>query len=443
MKITIAQSVYDQLRVALKEKSESAGVLLGFVDTNDGEVVFKANTLRWVPPEHYRVRLADRMAIRSPGWVPAVRSIANSGGTAAFVHTHPHGSAFFSAADDLVDETLADSFCAITGQSHYVSIVIAGSSADPQAIARWRVGNTSWRRAEVIKILGSRLEFLVHPDIEPGTRWDRQARALARNGNSIISNLHVGLVGGGGTGSPIAEHLLRLGIAKLTIVDPDVVTETTLSRGASAGQAHIGTPKVDVVHWFGEHIGSRTRVRALPGDITDQTTIDQLRTCDVIVGATDNHSSRISLNRFAYESMVPVIDCGVVVSHSSAGQPEVFIRISWLAPGHGCLLCRGRIDPVRARIEAMSEREAKALAGEGYVPSLGEPDPAVVTFAALAGAWASSTLVMRTVGIGQADADETIFDLGGHRVSASRRRSRPGCFCQTVSTGGNTQEPAA
>jgi len=58
--------------------------------------------------------------------------------------------------------------------------------------------------------------------------------------------IRVGIVGVGGIGSVIAEELTHLGVADLTLVDPDVIEVSNLNRVVAATFNDIGQPKVDV-----------------------------------------------------------------------------------------------------------------------------------------------------------------------------------------------------
>ncbi|MEN5081000.1 hypothetical protein ABE438_00810 [Bosea sp. TWI1241] len=58
-------------------------------------------------------------------------------------------------------------------------------------------------------------------------------------------------------------------------------------------------------------------------------------------------------------------------------------RVTVLTPGTPCLLCRGLVDPVRAREEALRRtdpEEFERRKAEAYVSGGGDPAPVVVTF---------------------------------------------------------------
>lgn len=51
--------------------------------------------------------------------------------------------------------------------------------------------------------------------------FDRQIRAFGKDGQKLISQAKIGLVGCGGMGSSCAEQLIRLGVRDVVLIDPD------------------------------------------------------------------------------------------------------------------------------------------------------------------------------------------------------------------------------
>jgi tRNA A37 threonylcarbamoyladenosine dehydratase len=58
----------------------------------------------------------------------------------------------------------------------------------------------------------------------------------------LLSNLNVGIVGAGGTGSALAEQLIRLGIGNLIVIDDDVFKSSNINRvyGSRVATNHSG-----------------------------------------------------------------------------------------------------------------------------------------------------------------------------------------------------------
>src|SRR5207249_1860878 len=59
---------------------------------------------------------------------------------------------------------------------------------------------------------------------------DRQVLAFGTAGQELLGQLRIGIVGLGGTGSAVAVQLVRLGVRKFVLVDPDTFEASNLSR---------------------------------------------------------------------------------------------------------------------------------------------------------------------------------------------------------------------
>lgn len=60
--------------------------------------------------------------------------------------------------------------------------------------------------------------------------FDRQVRAFGKEGQALIMRTKVGVIGVGGTGSPTAEQLVRLGTGDLVLIDPDAFEPSNRTR---------------------------------------------------------------------------------------------------------------------------------------------------------------------------------------------------------------------
>ena len=115
--------------------------------------------------------------------------------------------------------------------------------------------------------------------------------------------------------------------------------------------------------------------------VTLESAAKQLLDADVIFGCTDDNAGRLVLSRVASYLLTPVIDCGVLLSSGSGGQLiGIDGRVTVLAPGAACLVCRNRIDLRQAAAEMLATEEHSQLVKEGYAPALLDPQPAVVAY---------------------------------------------------------------
>lgn len=439
--LAIPEPLWHEVTAWLRDDREVAGVLLARLIDDECGTTILARDLRPAPPESYLDRRPDGLSLRSTGWVPAVRESLDDNAMALFVHTHPRGQAFFSSWDDAVDAELRTAFQELAAVPRYASVVVAGDVATPTIAARLWTGNEY--QALSVRVAGQ------HLTISPGVRlvgesqtFDRQLRALGRDGQHVLHGLTVGVVGAGGTGSPVFEQLVRLGVGSIVVIDDDVVTPSTVARGYGTAVTDIGRPKVEVLRDLAERIGLETEVDAVMGNVRDRKVAESLRHCDIVFCCADGHGARLVLNRWAYWHVAPVIDVAVLVSSLEQRVVGVDGRLTWLAPGAACLLCRGRIDPTLAYAEQLDPEERRALAEQGYAPELEEPQPSVITYTTVMAGMAVTELLNRLFALADSKATEYLVRLHDHSISMNRRLSRPECFCgSSGSYGRGMDEP--
>ena len=67
---------------------------------------------------------------------------------------------------------------------------------------------------------------------------------LGENNASKLTSVRVGVIGVGGVGSWSANALVRSGVNKITLVDPDIIVESNINRQCHANYDNLGKPKV-------------------------------------------------------------------------------------------------------------------------------------------------------------------------------------------------------
>jgi hypothetical protein len=191
----------------------------------------------------------------------------------------------------------------------------------------------------------------------------------------------MGVVGAGGTGSAVLEQLARLGVRNITIIDPDIVEMSNLSRlwGSRPDDARNKRPKVEVLAQHLRAISPGVEVRAIQASVTRQSVIAELRDRDVVFGCTDNHWSRAVLNRFAHQYLVPLVDMGVRLDARDGVVSAAAGQVTLAGAGLSCLRCSQVIDAERVRVESMPDQERAALMREGYVAGSHDPAPSVIS----------------------------------------------------------------
>jgi len=194
----------------------------------------------------------------------------------------------------------------------------------------------------------------------------------------------VGVVGADGLGSPAAEALARMGVARVTLVDADVLdTPSNVRRvfGSTSAdlRATVPPPKVDVVGRHLELFDLGTEVVRRPVDVRTEHAFRELADCDVVLCTTDTHSSRAVVCDLAYAYGVPVLDVGVRAGARAGGLNALAAEVRVLTPATPCLWCRRAISADVVREELLPPEQRERLEREGYlVGATGRPEPTVV-----------------------------------------------------------------
>lgn len=434
--LVLPTPVADELRAAACVEVETAGVVLARpVPTPSGDLRLLAQELHWVPEDAYVRRDPQEMTIRSDGYVHALAIAELRDCVPIWLHTHPGADASPrpSDHDEAVDEQLKDVFRIRSGSRYYGSMVVSTvaeqlrftghleSDGDAQSIDRlWTVGP---RLALTPNTL--------HQAPAIPAQFDRNVRALGGAVQHVLGDLHIAVVGSGGTGSAVAEQLVRLGVRRITIVDPDSLTASNLTRVYGSFATDVGSPKVDVLANHLRRIAPTLEVDAKQATITDEGTARLLLDADVVFGCTDDNAGRLVLSRLTSYLLTPVIDCGVLLSSDPAGRLiGIDGRVTVLTPGTACLVCRGRVDLRRAAAQLMASDERQRLVDEGYAPALPGVEPAVVTFTTQVAAAAVGELLERLVHYGvEPPPSEVLLRLHEREISTNDQQPRAGHYC--------------
>ena len=171
--------------------------------------------------------------------------------------------------------------------------------------------------------------------------FDRNVRAFGGAIQATLSDLRVGVAGCGGTGSAVAEQLVRLGVRHLVLLDPDHLSASNVTRVYGSTPEDVGQLKVDVLRRHLSAIAPGLRVQTSATPVTQEAAARTLITCDVVFGCTDDNAGRLVLSRLPTYLLMPVIDCGVLLSSGEDGVlTGIDGRVTVVAPGTACLVCR-------------------------------------------------------------------------------------------------------
>ena len=264
--------------------------------------------------------------------------------------------------------------------------------------------------------------------------FDRQVRAFGGDVQRVVGDLSIAIAGCGGTGSAVAEQLVRLGVRRFHLFDPDTVSASNLTRLYGSLPGDVGRDKVEVVSGHLRRIAPDAEITTHAAPITERATAKHLTESDVPFGCTDDNAGRIVLSRFSAFFLAPVIDVGVLLTSDKAGVVDgIHGRVTVLYPGGGCLICRNRVDLGRAAVELMDVEKQEQLAAEGYALGLPDVEPAVVSYTSMVAATAVSELLERLIHFGpRPSPNEVLIRAHEREMSTNLASPRPGHFCSPV-----------
>ena len=223
---------------------------------------------------------------------------------------------------------------------------------------------------------------------------ERHAQLFGSGTTTLLGRLRIAVLGCSGTGSPVIEQLVRLGVGELVLVDPDHVEERNLNRilGATSKDANQKRLKVDVIERHINRIGLGTQVHKFAVSLEDHAAMRAVAASDLVVGCMDGFSGRHMLARLARYYLLPYIDVGVKLEAlEDCTINQVAGSVHYLQPTGLDFIDRGVFslgaleaeDLLRTNPDEYRERHAR-----GYVQGVQVDRPAVISvnmhFASLA-----------------------------------------------------------
>jgi hypothetical protein len=329
---------------------------------------------------------------------------APEGSGIAVLHTHPGpGVPSWSSDDNIADQNLArflfgEGF--LKSETPLVSLVGSKTHLEGRELiydqARDRI---EMRPVERIRCIApDHFTLLVTSEMSNGASReavpdyaDRSIRVFGREGQKLLANLHVAVIGNGGVGSIVAEQLARMGIGTLSLWDPDIVKPENINRSAifTSADADRGIKKVKAL---AKALPAVSLVRdikifASEQDVRLPSEIGSILDADLIVMLVDDVRPRHFVNQLAYAHYIPVFDGGNAIrstgEHDGTSEQSFVedggVRVSLVFPGMPCLWCAGHITPQKLGLAFRSSEDIAADRARGYVENLeSEQAPSVM-----------------------------------------------------------------
>lgn len=188
-------------------------------------------------------------------------------------------------------------------------------------------------------------------------RYDRSMRLFGADGQRALARLAATLVGGGGVGSALAQHLALLGVRRITSIDPEELDETNRNRfiGARITDPVPGALKVALIDRLIRETNSEVESNPIAKSLLSTEAFDAIRAADWVFGCLDDDGPRAVLNELCAAYGLPYIDLAADVPAKGVYGGRVCVAID----GQGCLDCLGLLDKrdVRRYFESEEQRD--------------------------------------------------------------------------------------
>jgi len=162
-------------------------------------------------------------------------------------------------------------------------------------------------------------------------RYSRQIllKEIGKEGQELISQKKVAILGMGALGTVSAELLTRAGVGSLLLIDRDVVEESNLQRQTLFTEKDLRKSKAITAKTKLQEINSTIKIEAEAIHLNSEN-IDLLNDADLILDCTDNLKTRFLLNDYCKKNKKPWV-------YSAAIKTSGYVMP--ILPEGPCLMC--------------------------------------------------------------------------------------------------------
>lgn len=138
-------------------------------------------------------------------------------------------------------------------------------------------------------------------------RYIRNLGALTEDECALLRRKTILVAGCGGLGGHIIDNLLRLGVGCIIAADGDVFERSNLNRQLLSDESNIGTGKAASAQAYAERVNPQLRFIAVAEFISEENVTRLIQSCDAVIDALDNISSRKLLRAACAKADIPYI----------------------------------------------------------------------------------------------------------------------------------------
>jgi proteasome lid subunit RPN8/RPN11 len=320
------------------------------------------------------------------------------------IHSHPNGYTSFSATDEKSDSELLP---AVRGSvEHDIPHGSAIMLPSGEIFGRVLTSN-GMIDLQSVNVVGDDLQFWYSNLTAEGAPDFAASHAQIFDEGTIerLGRLSVAVIGCSGTGSPVIEQFVRLGVGEVVIIDDDRVETRNINRilNSTMEDAIKMRFKTEVIGDSIERIGIGTRVIRVNANLWSPEVVRIVGQCDVVVGCMDTVDGRYLLNLLSTYYLQPYFDIGVRLDAVREGAMKGKIRevcgtVHYLQPGSSSLITRGLFTLEQVAAAGLRRTDPKAheqQVKDGYIAGVQGSRPAVISVNMFAASLAMNEFLAR------------------------------------------------
>lgn len=406
--LALSQDQHDHLRSFLYpgDGKEAVAILLCGRRAGDRRHRLVVQEIHGIPYERCPERTSVNVTWHPDDIAPMLDRAAEKGLSVVKVHSHPTGHGAFSRTDDDGDARLLPMVRGwVEADVPHGSMVMLPNGDMFGRVIVDRTG--TFEPLASISVAGDELLFW-YPDSGRAVVPDfaaSHAQAFDQGTIERLQRLSIAVIGASGTGSPVIEQLVRLGVGELLIVDDDEIEDRNINRilNSTMEDAEKARAKVDVIGDAIDRIGLGTKVLRLPLNLWNPEVVRAVAQCDIVFGCMDTIDGRYLLNALSSYYTIPYFDIGVRLDAVRNGAQRGRIRevcgtIHYLKPGRSSLMSRDLFSMKDVAAAGLRRNDPAAFnrqIEEGYIRGVVGHRPAVISVNMLAASLAVNEFLAR------------------------------------------------
>lgn len=394
---------YEQIRCHLFPGDGLEGVAIALCGRfSNGKVHKLTVTEVLLIPHHECNRRSDLIEWKTERLFPLLEKAIKNNYAILKIHSHPGGYEQFSELDDNSDQRLFSSVFGWfeTDDAHGSSILLP----DGRIFGRMFHPNLEVSELSKILVAGDVINIWDYTEsklneVEIGRRT---TQAFGQGTYRLLRKLKVGVIGCSGTGSPVIEQLVRLGVGELVLIDPDKVELKNLNRilNTKRSDAELSRFKVDVLSEAIHGFGLNTVVERFPKNLYDDIeSLRRLAECDVLFGCVDSVDGRDLINRISTYYIIPYFDLGIKLeADGKGGISKIVGSVNYIQPGKSSLMTRGLYDTEElkaAGLYRVNPEQFQDLVKNSYIKNINVNRPAVISINMMISSYAVNEFLNR------------------------------------------------